>query len=732
MRKLILVLFFFSGFPALIYQLTWQRALFGIFGVNMESVTIVVTAFMLGLGIGSIAGGLFSKKSRMHLLPVLASIEISTAAFGFISLQFFEKFAPLFMGLPNLLMGLVILCLLLIPTVLMGATLPILITYLASRSGMVSDSVGHLYFVNTLGAGVACLLASLLLFPFLGMQTSVSVAALINSFIGLGALLIYFRTKKNNVEQISCNRLDQNCASPRLSFYKVLTLSWLSGFISLSYELFFFRIISFSSGGSASAFALTLAIFLIGLASGARIASHFSLSEKKDLFLGNIVLSIVLANVLAFLFLPLLKEISFLGNWMTGIALFLIFLISMFLGIFLPIIMELGVIPDLSVGLRSSQIYMANIVGSAIGSSLTGFVLMDHLSLPDLSALLLIIGMLNALILWRTFFVQRNIPKFHLSAAFTIIFIALLLKDNLNHGVLEALMWKKASSRHQHFVDTVENRSGIITVDTDNIVYGNGMYDGRFNIDLVHDTNLIIRPYILSLYNRSPKNVLMIGFSSGSWAQIIANNPEVTHLTVLEINPGYEQLVRKRREVSSVLTNPKFTLIVDDGRRWLRLHPAQKFDAIIMNTTWNFRANITNLLSTEFLDLIHQHLTSNGTVFYNTTDSARVQRTGCLAFSYGMRISNHMLLSEKPIHLDFQHWKEVLLEYRIDGRPVIDKSSDIDRNYLASLMALEMGGTLYGNDFFESCSHILERSTNRTVITDDNMGSEWRHSLGIE
>src|ERR1700756_5300144 len=80
--RVLCALFFFSGFPALIYQLTWQRALFRIFGVNVESVTIVVTAFMLGLGLGSLAGGLVSRRRDVPLLPLLAIIEFATAAFG--------------------------------------------------------------------------------------------------------------------------------------------------------------------------------------------------------------------------------------------------------------------------------------------------------------------------------------------------------------------------------------------------------------------------------------------------------------------------------------------------------------------------------------------------------------------------------------------------------------------------------------------------------------------------
>src|SRR6476620_3713202 len=98
--RLLCVLFFFSGFPALIYQLTWQRELFRIFGVNIESVTIVVTAFMLGLGIGSLAGGWISKKSGIKLLPLLAAIETATAAFGIVSLNVFEQVGDLVVNWP--------------------------------------------------------------------------------------------------------------------------------------------------------------------------------------------------------------------------------------------------------------------------------------------------------------------------------------------------------------------------------------------------------------------------------------------------------------------------------------------------------------------------------------------------------------------------------------------------------------------------------------------------------
>ena len=91
-RSLLFLLFFVSGFAALQYQIVWQRALFAIYGINAESVTVVVSAFMLGLGIGSLLGGYLSTLS-IPLVMVFGLAELGTAAFGFISLRLFNHVA---------------------------------------------------------------------------------------------------------------------------------------------------------------------------------------------------------------------------------------------------------------------------------------------------------------------------------------------------------------------------------------------------------------------------------------------------------------------------------------------------------------------------------------------------------------------------------------------------------------------------------------------------------------
>src|SRR3954470_9025620 len=141
---LIAALFFCSGFPALIYQIVWQRALFAIYGVNVQSVAVVVSAFMLGLGIGSLAGGRLSEKFPDRGILIFGICELGIAGFGLISLRLFHWAAGFTSGAG---LGTTILfsfLLLIVPTILMGATLPLLVEYLVRTSRSIGYSVATL------------------------------------------------------------------------------------------------------------------------------------------------------------------------------------------------------------------------------------------------------------------------------------------------------------------------------------------------------------------------------------------------------------------------------------------------------------------------------------------------------------------------------------------------------------------------------------------------------------
>ena len=511
-----------------------------------------------------------------------------------------------------------------------------------------------------------------------------------------------------------------------------MILAGAGGFVSLSYEIFFFRTVSYATGSSATAFALTLGAFLIGLASGSRQAGRNCAALTPERAIRRAVAALMSASVLGLLFLPLLDHLVWLGSGIVAVAFLLVYLVARFWGSLLPYLAEFGVAADERAGMRTALLYLANILGSAAGSITTGFILTDRLGLVAIGAALVVASLACVVLLTGTLPLPRSEKLLRASLAAGLALLAIIAIPRWSAGVLADLQWKGAPQAVS-LVDIVENRSGIVTVAADGTVFGNGMYDGRFNTDLKHDTNGIVRPYALSLFHPAPRDVLMIGLSSGSWAQVIANNPEVTLLTVIEINPGYLGLIAGEPEVASLLTNPKVSIVTDDGRRWLRAHPERRFDAIVSNTTWYFRANVTNLLSAEFLDLVKRHLNDGGITFYNTTDSARVQRTGCLAFADGARFLNHMVVSQEPIRWDFARWRRTLESYRIDGRPVFDLSRSEDRKELDQLQSLETSLTVdSGMRPIEPCRDILARTTGLAPVTDDNMGSEWRHSLGLE
>jgi predicted membrane-bound spermidine synthase len=184
--------FFASGFAALVYQVVWQRSLFAIYGINTESVTVVVTAFMLGLGLGSLGGGVLSR-TRLAPLAAFGAAELGIAAFGVLSLGVFHRVGEATVAWPAPAVALATFLLLLLPTLLMGATLPLLTSHLVRVSSNVGKSVASLYFVNTLGSAAAAVLTAAVLLGALGQSGSVRLAAALNLAVGAGALALHAR-----------------------------------------------------------------------------------------------------------------------------------------------------------------------------------------------------------------------------------------------------------------------------------------------------------------------------------------------------------------------------------------------------------------------------------------------------------------------------------------------------------------------------------------------------------
>jgi spermidine synthase len=732
----IVAIFFASGFAALIYQIIWQRALFTIFGINIEAATVVVTGFLLGLGFGSVLGGWLSRTRTIPLLAIFGLIEIVIGAFGAISLHVFHWVGISTLRLPVIAVTAITLVLVIIPTLFMGATLPILTQYFVQRVKNVGRSVALLYSLNTLGSAVACFVSAFGLMRLLGLQNSILVAATINIVVGSTGLGLAYWAK---LQSQTARAVDYQVAEIRStvslqqkwSLLFACLVSILTGYISLSYEIIWVR--AFLIGTNLSqAFAMILGAHLGGLAMGSWwTGRYFAVKAHNTQLLGMLGLVILFSSVFGFSVLPLAaKAASFGGRNFVFITLLLVFVQTVISGVAFPLLCHVGFTADGKAGLHLSLVYVSNILGSTAGTLFTGFVLMDRISTAQISALLAAIGAVAAAAVaelapmsWsrRGAFIGLGVIVVVLCSPFAV-------KARFDR-YYERLIYKDQIGSEPPFADVVENKSGVITVNTDGVVYGNGMYDGMADVDLINDKNHLIRPLSLSLYHPRPRDVLMVGLATGAWAQVIVNNPAVERLTIVEINPGYLGLIAKYPSVMTVLNNSKVEINIDDGRRWMNRHLDRKFDAIVQNTTYNFRPNVTNLLSVEYLRLAASHLREGGVIMYNTTGSNRAQRTGCMIFAHALRELGIMVASNEPLQLDPGRLKTVLENYSIDGHRVFDLSNPSHRARLEEIMATVDPSTLdqdgpYGA--METCRSIESRTDYLPPITDDNMGEEWQ------
>jgi predicted membrane-bound spermidine synthase len=515
-----------------------------------------------------------------------------------------------------------------------------------------------------------------------------------------------------------------------------MLLSGAAGFIALAYEIVWYRLYSFASSGKADSFALLLACYLLGVACGSLAVRDLCRQKYRN----NVRLTmraashvVIVGTVVAFLLGPLLARA--VVHVPVKITYSFVFIAATLLGSIFPLLSHAAVDPAKDSGRQLSFLYLSNIVGSTLGSFLVGFVVLNYFSTRATSVLLLGLGLIVASVL--AFLAgpakagQRGPSGLFATGCAACLALA-LTSGLLFNGMYERLLFKGIYRAGMTFSNLVENRSGVIAVYPEsaefgyptNVVYSGGVYDGRFNTGLMRDSNGLFRAFAISGLQAKPKSVLIIGLASGSWAQVVASNPNVEDVTIVEINPGYLPLIRQYPEVESLLYNPRVHIVIDDGRRWLVGHPDRRFDFILMNTSFNWRANMTNLLSTEFMGLLRSHMNPGGIAYYNTTWSTDVLATGVTAFPYALRISSFLAVSDSAFTLDKDLWRTALTNYRIDGHPVFDLADPLQRTRLEDVLHLadELDASTGG---LESRTSLQSRLKGARLITDDNMGTEW-------
>jgi spermidine synthase len=501
-----------------------------------------------------------------------------------------------------------------------------------------------------------------------------------------------------------------------VSFMFPALLSGAVGFLSLSQEILWVRTVGFAFQSIPQAFSIVLALYLFGIAVGAAIGKTICARHSR-LYLwsgGVLTLSGLFDLIAPLVFARFAHEIYsplVLAPLVAGTALLK--------SIVFPIAHHLGSSSNAKeVGRSVSRVYFCNVAGSTLGPLVTGFALLDLMSLQMNFVLMASLTLALA--------VACYLKELGLRQAFAAVLLLVPIPFVTGENRLPVQLGQQM--KETEVKAFLENRHGIITIyggaERGDLVYGGNVYDGRTNLDPLVNSNLINRALILSALQPEPRRVLMIGLSTGAWLKVITGFPNVDSIDVVEIDPGYLQSIQAYPRIASALDDPRVKVHIDDGRRWLKMHPENRYDLIVMNTTWHWRAFSTNLLSREFLEIIRSRMNPGAIFAFNATGSGDAFKTAVGVFDHAYRYINVIYAADHDFrgNLAGQAGIDQLRKITVDGAPLFPPGDARATAQLESFV---------NEPFVEFAADQAEAPREYSVITDRNMLPEFRYGRSL-
>lgn len=494
-------------------------------------------------------------------------------------------------------------------------------------------------------------------------------------------------------------------------------LTFFSGFLCLAQEILWMRLISFVGMSVPQAFSYTLALFLFGIAVGAHIGKKIchNYNDLKIKLLGYILLAAGVVDSFLFLFIYILSHYWNSSILFLGIC---VLVSAGIRGIIFPLVHHVGT-QQFKSGSQISNVYFCNVIGSALAPLCISFIALEYLNTQQVYLCVCFITILISI-----FFVTNKLLK-----CFTLIFLfslgwALTLPEKLLFEFS-----KNSYKVNQYPVKLLENKHGVIQVyedEDEQVVFGANVYDGKFNTNLLHNSNGIDRAYLLTVLKPEIENILVIGLSTGSWVKVLSTIPSVKKITIVEINPAYIELIKSDPLVSDLLKDDRIEIIFDDGRKWVKKNQDQKFDLVLMNTTWHWRAYVSNLLSKDFLSLLENILEKDGFVFYNTTRSIDAFYTAKYVFPNVYQYKFMVLASNNSIIFPDEN---IISERLCTLENYLDKQNVFTHKNICDLGARAILDTKLVP--FDSIEFLKMSSRQPELITDNNMISEYKFGKGL-
>ncbi|MEK6286778.1 MAG: fused MFS/spermidine synthase [Acidobacteriota bacterium] len=670
--RVILLCFFASGVSGLVYQVVWVRELVLVFGATTFAVSTVLTAFMGGLALGSYYFGRRSERVARPL-RLYGLLEIGIGVYGLaVPLIFaalptiyhsFSQWLHLSFFMLSIVRFVFATAVLIVPTALMGATLPVLSSFYSRDLGRIGLRVGSLYALNTFGAVLGAAATGFLLIPALGMSAATITAAAMNILLGVVALTVSRKAEARHTPTSALEiadgpmnakktlRSSGSRPAERVQITVVIAGFAVSGFVALSYEVIWSRVLALIIGSSVYAFSIMLTTFLVGLAAGATISSRLvdRIGRPVRMFALIEVAVGLMTLVGAYLFNDLPYVFVQLYRWVDsssfGLLLFARFLIAAFvmivptvlLGALFPLVVKIVSSGKLNhaTGRTVGDAYAANTVGAIAGSFASGFILIPWLGL--LGSLRLCVA-LNFIVAAAAFLTstppeKRNRPKrmnvtatLGLAASVLLIIAVVLGEPPWDPQVMSSAVYRYAPSlidkSRQELFDFLKRDQGETIFYKEGITatvavqrQGGGRVlkvNGKPEASTAGDmpTQILIGALPLLVRERTD-DVLLIGLGSGVTLGSIEQFP-VKRVTCVELEPAVIEASRHFEDVNNrPLDDPRLRLVSNDGRNFIYTTD-EKFDVIVSEPSNPWVTGVANLFTLEYFKRGAERLTDDG------------------------------------------------------------------------------------------------------------------------
>jgi spermidine synthase len=650
------VCFFLSGAAGLVYEIVWMRMLGLVFGHTVFAVTTVLAAFMAGLALGSfLVGRLIDRRGRplqvygvleagIGAYALLVPLLLTQVQFVYLALHGSLKLSSVAFSLTQFALVFLIL---LVPTTLMGASLPVLAKFLVNRAETLGRKVGDLYALNTLGAVVGSVAAGFFLLPAIGTGATIGLAAAANLGIGAWALMLARWLGESSVAPVSSTPVPvdhptaQSAEPIPLQTWLVLAGTGLSGAAAMVYELAWTRSLSLVIGSSVYAFSAMLTTFLVGLALGSFLFARIWGRRQVDAALfGTLEVAIgfiALALTPAFGRLPdLVLAILTRTTPSSGGALlaqfassFLVMIIpTTIIGATFPCAVQICSGTLTRLGRDVGRVYSANTVGTIAGALLAGFLLVPWLgaraSMVVGAAVNTAIGLTvlaaagPARPLWRRAAIAPLAVLFLAGVMFLPRWDPRVMAGGVSIYVERftaaadpaALFRETAAARQLLFYReginstvAVERTEQMISLRVD------GKVDASNGPDMATQLMLGHLPLLL---HPNPERVLIIGLGSGVTVGAVAQHTVVREIDVVELEPAVVEassfFIEENR---NALRDPRVRLVLGDGRNYV-LASKKRYDVISSEPSNPWMAGVANLFSREFYRLARARLADDG------------------------------------------------------------------------------------------------------------------------